>query len=156
MRTERRSYRHVRWGEWLLMMAAVVALVVGLQQTNLLARADQLLQDALVRMATRDVSQSQVVLVGIDDKSIATLGRWPWPRTLHAELLDRISAGNPAAIGLDILLVEPDTREPENDRHLAEAARLGLDVTVVDDPTLMWDVDVPGDLSAASPTVTGP
>lgn len=42
------------------------------------------------------------------------------------------------------------------DRHLAEAARLGLDVTVVDDPTLMWDVDVPGDLSAASPTVTGP
>lgn len=121
MRTERRAYRQVRWGEWLLMMAAVVALVVGLQHTSLLARADQLLQDALVRMAARDVSQSQVVLVGIDDKSIAALGRWPWPRTLHAELLDRITAGNPAAIGLDLLLVEPDTREPENDRHLAEA-----------------------------------
>jgi CHASE2 domain-containing sensor protein/signal transduction histidine kinase len=118
---ERRSYRHVRWGEWLLMTAAVLALVAVLQQTSLLTRTDRLLQDALVRMLPRDVSQSPVVLVGIDDKSIATLGRWPWPRTLHAGLIDRIAAGQPAAIGLDLLLPEPDTRQPDNDRHLAEA-----------------------------------
>jgi len=118
---ERRSYRHVRWGEWLLMTAAVLALVTLLQHTSLLARTDRLLQDALVRMLPRDVSQSPVVLVGIDDKSIATLGRWPWPRTLHAGLIDRIAAGQPAAIGLDLLLPEPDTRQSDNDRHLAEA-----------------------------------
>jgi CHASE2 domain-containing sensor protein/signal transduction histidine kinase len=118
---ERRSYRHVRWGEWLLMTATVLALVLALQQTSLLARTDRLLQDALVRMLPRDVSQSPVVLVGIDDKSIATLGRWPWPRTLHAGLIDRIAAGQPAAIGLDLLLPEADTRQPDNDRHLAEA-----------------------------------
>ena len=146
MQTERRSYRHVRWGEWLLMMVAVVAAVVGVQQSTLLKRTDQLLQDALVRMSARDVSQSQVVLVGIDDKSIATLGRWPWPRTLHAELINRISAGNPAAIGLDVLLVEPDTREPENDRHLAEAiARSGRVVL----PMMMQNLD--GEAVAVEP-----
>ena len=118
---ERRSYRHVRWGEWLVMAAAVLAMIVGLQQTSLLTRTDRLLQDALVRMVPRDVSQSPVVLVGIDDKSIATLGRWPWPRTLHAGLIERISAGEPAAIGLDLLLSEPDSRQPENDHHLAQA-----------------------------------
>lgn len=32
------------------------------------------------------------------------------------------------------------------ERHLTEAARLGLEVDVVDDPALSWDVDVPGDL----------
>lgn len=118
---ERRSYRHVRWGEWLVMTAAVLALVAVVQQSSLLVRADRLLQDALVRLWTRDVSRSPVVLVGIDDKSIAALGRWPWPRTLHAGLIDRVAAGQPAAIGLDLLLAEPDTRQPENDRHLADA-----------------------------------
>ncbi len=123
---ERRSYRHVRWGEWLLMTVAVLALVTLLQHTSLLVRTDRLLQDALVRMVPRDVSQSPVVLVGIDDKSIATLGRWPWPRTLHAGLIDRIAAGQPAAIGLDLLLPEADTRQRDNDHHLAEAlARSG-------------------------------
>ncbi|HEX5388400.1 MAG TPA: CHASE2 domain-containing protein [Burkholderiaceae bacterium] len=118
---ERRSYRQVGWGEWLLMTVAVLALVTLLQQTSLLVRTDRLLQDALVRMLPRDVSQSPVVLVGIDDKSIAALGRWPWPRTLHAGLIDRIAAGQPAAIGLDLLLSEADTRQPDNDRHLAQA-----------------------------------
>jgi len=42
------------------------------------------------------------------------------------------------------------------DRHVAEAHRLGLPVEVVDDPTLMWDVDVPDDLSPTAPTVTRP
>ena len=62
--------------------------------------------EALARRIDRPV-----VLVGIDDKSIAALGRWPWPRTLHAGLIDRIAAGQPAAIGLDLLLVEPDHYE---------------------------------------------
>lgn len=118
---ERRSYRHVRWGEWFLMTVAVLGLVVGMQQTSLVARTDRMLQDALVRMSFRDLSKSPVVLVGIDDKSIAALGRWPWPRTLHAGLIDRIGAGQPAAIGLDLLLSEPDTQQPDNDRHLAAA-----------------------------------
>ena len=77
---ERRSYRHVRWGEWLLMAAAVLCLVLGIQHTSLVARTDRMMQDALVRMSPRDVSNSPVVLIGIDDKSIAMLGRGPWPR----------------------------------------------------------------------------
>ena len=116
-----RPARHLRWGEWLLLTVAVVAAVVALDHTNLLTRANRLLHDALVRLQPRDVSDSPVVVVGIDDKSIAALGRWPWPRSLHAELIDHIGAGRPAAIGLDILLSEADTRQPDNDRDLAAA-----------------------------------
>ena len=135
--SERRSYRHVRWGEWLLMTAAVLCLVVGMQQTSLLARTDRLLQDALVRMSPRDVSNSPVVLIGIDDKSIAVLGRWPWPRTLHAGLIDRIGTGQPAAIGLDLLLSEPDTLQPDHDRHLAQALERSAKVVL---PMMMQNV----------------
>lgn len=134
---EPRSYRHVRWGEWLLMSAVVLCLVVGLQQTSLLARADRMLQDALVRMSLRDVSASPVVLVGIDDKSVAALGRWPWPRALHAALIDRIDTAQPAAIGLDLLLSEPDTRQPDNDRLLSAALQRSAKVVL---PMMMQSV----------------
>ncbi len=48
--------------------------------------------------------QTDVVVVDIDDRSLATLGSWPWPRERLARILDAIAAGNPRAIGVDILL----------------------------------------------------
>jgi adenylate cyclase len=44
---------------------------------------------------------------------------WPWPRALHAKFLDIVSAGRPAAIGLDILFAEPSGRGPADDEALA-------------------------------------
>lgn len=44
-------------------------------------------QDVIVASQGRDVSQSEVIIVAIDDKSIAALGGWPWRRQLHAELI---------------------------------------------------------------------
>ncbi|WP_342131369.1 CHASE2 domain-containing protein [Hydrogenophaga sp. OTU3427] len=116
-----RPAHKLRWGEWLLLTAAVLAAVVVLDHTNLLTRTNRLLHDALVRLQPREVAHGQVVLIGIDDKSIAALGRWPWPRSLHADLIDRISAGRPAAIGLDLLLPEADIGQSANDRALAAA-----------------------------------
>lgn len=61
-----------------------------------------------------------IVLVTADDDSLAEMERqWPWPRSMHAELLNRIAAGNPVAIGVDILFAEP-SRQAE-DRRLAAA-----------------------------------
>ncbi|MBI2363084.1 MAG: CHASE2 domain-containing protein, partial [Elusimicrobia bacterium] len=51
---------------------------------------------------------SEVVIVAVDDESIARLGRFPWPRTRLAEALDRLKAAGPRVIGLDILLTEPE------------------------------------------------
>lgn len=49
-----------------------------------------------------------VVIVDIDDDSLAKHGRWPWPRPTLARLIDAVSRGNPAVIGIDIILSEPD------------------------------------------------
>ncbi len=49
-----------------------------------------------------------IVIVTADDDSMAEMERqWPWPRSFHARLLERIAAGNPLAIGMDILFAEP-------------------------------------------------
>ncbi len=51
----------------------------------------------------------QVVIIGIDEKSLAEVGRWPWPRSRLATLIEKISATEVAVIGVDVILDQPDT-----------------------------------------------
>ena len=53
-----------------------------------------------------------VVVVDIDRASLAAKGSWPWRRAALAALVEKIQAGNPRVIGLDILLDGPDRRAP--------------------------------------------
>ena len=52
-------------------------------------------------------------IVEIDAKSLAALGRWPWPRSTLAELVARVATMQPAVVGIDILMPEPDPLSPE-------------------------------------------
>src|SRR4029453_15510486 len=69
--------------------------------------------DLCQRAAPRARVSGPVVIVNVDGRSLATHGQWPWPRTLLASLFDRIAAGGPAAIGLDVLMPEPDRLSPQ-------------------------------------------
>jgi adenylate cyclase len=64
--------------------------------------------------------KTPIVLVTVDDDSLAAMGRpWPWPRSLHARLLDQIAKDNPLAIGVEFPLTEK-TQDGE-DRLLGAA-----------------------------------
>src|SRR5262245_13528782 len=52
--------------------------------------------------------RTPVVLVVIDDRSIAELGRWPWSRRRFAEIVQRLQAAGAKVIGIDLLLAEPE------------------------------------------------
>jgi serine/threonine-protein kinase len=62
---------------------------------------------------------SPVVIVSIDDESIAQLGRWPWPRSVIAGMIDSLSKSGARVIGVDILF-----SEPEKNQGLKEIQRL--------------------------------
>ncbi len=51
-------------------------------------------------------ASSDVVIVAIDDSSIAEVGRWPWPRPTQARLLRVINSGEPSVVGFDIVQSE--------------------------------------------------
>jgi adenylate cyclase len=53
-------------------------------------------------------SSNAPLIVDIDEKSLQKYGQWPWPRFLLAQLLKRIQHDQPLAVGLDIILSEPD------------------------------------------------
>lgn len=87
-------------------------------------RADRLLYDTALAWMPR-AAPAGIVIVAIDDASIEALGRWPWPRTVHATALERLADLQPRAVALDLVLSEPAT-DPAEDVWLARAlARLG-------------------------------
>ena len=60
---------------------------------------------------TRPVS-GQVVIVAIDEHSLKREGRWPWPRTRLAKLVDKLTESGAAVIGLDFFFPESESYVP--------------------------------------------
>jgi len=74
----------------------------------------------VVSRGTRRPSPA-VVLLAVDEKSLANHGRWPWPRSRLAEVVTRVSADGARVIAFDVGFSEPDEQAPENDEDLARA-----------------------------------
>lgn len=82
----------------------------------------------LTARGVRPVSEN-VVIVAIDEKSLQQEGRWPWPRSRLAHLIDRLSEAGAAVIGIDIFFPERDNYVPFEtlDSALDEQEILGWD-----------------------------
>lgn len=68
--------------------------------------------DRYQKESPRIPAAQPVTVVAIDEKSLAQIGQWPWPRHRLAALLDAIGAHQPAALGLDIYMPESDQTSP--------------------------------------------
>lgn len=104
----------------LLTALAGAAIVTLLVLSGLTWRADAWLYDQFSRHVPR-AADDRIVVVAIDEKSLSELGRWPWSRRVHAQLVDRLGAAGARGIALDILLSEPALFDPEGDALLAQA-----------------------------------
>jgi adenylate cyclase len=71
-----------------------------------------LLFDTYQRLMPREILRYPVVIVDIDDASLAALGRWPWPRTRLARLIEATHRAGALAVGLDIVMPEADSLSP--------------------------------------------
>ena len=95
------------------LLVAVLAVICAMPRVPGLETLRLSWFDVCQRAAPRARVSGPVVIVDVDGRSLATHGQWPWPRTLLAQLFDRIAAGGPAAIGLDVLMPEPDRLSPQ-------------------------------------------
>jgi adenylate cyclase len=120
------------WPSWRVLLAgsliglAIVLLAVA-NPFRTFEIAELKALDARFALRGPRAPASPIVVVTIDEASFDELNlAWPWPRALHAKLLDIVSSGKPAAIGMDILFPEPSSRGPADDRALGRAvARAG-------------------------------
>src|SRR5574341_2198015 len=102
--------------------AAVVT--VALVSTGFLEPLENWSLDQLFGLRGARPPVTPIIIVTIDESSIAELGKWPFPRSMHGDLVDRLSAGRPLAIGIDVILETPSRRE-EDEALGAAVARAG-------------------------------
>jgi len=117
----RPRWRAVRM-QWLLLLVVLLAALAALQASDALWRIDLAIYDAAMRGAP---APDDVVIVAIDDASVAALGRWPWRRALHAQLLGRLRAAGVRGVALDVIFTEPELPASGGDEALAAAMAAG-------------------------------
>ena len=87
----------------------VVVLALFLWAPDFLQAVEVRLYDLHFKLrGTQPQAAERVVIAAIDEKSLAALGRWPWPRSLMADLIRKLSADGAKIIAVDILLSEPE------------------------------------------------
>ena len=98
-------------GRVYLIAAAVIVVMLALflWAPDFLQAVEVRLYDLHFKLqGTQQQRAERIVIAAIDEKSLAALGRWPWPRSLMADLIRKLSADGAKVIAVDILLSEPE------------------------------------------------
>jgi len=117
-----------------LLAIAVIALVSALAQFPAWTLADLRAFDYLSTVDDPRPSAESPVVVAIDEPSLAEINaQWPWPRELHARLIESLRKAGAAAIGLDIIFAEPSNAASD----AALAGAIGPDVVLAGDESVI-------------------
>ncbi|MBL4720513.1 MAG: CHASE2 domain-containing protein, partial [Alphaproteobacteria bacterium] len=93
--------------------ALIIAVIIQVfSANNDYSRIRTTMFDFYHRLNPRSVTELPVIIVDIDEQSLRQFGQWPWPRTLLAQLIEKTHAQGALAIGLDMILAEPDRSSP--------------------------------------------
>lgn len=117
--------------EWVLVLVALslfTAVLSFFSHGVGLTRLDHTFYDNMLAATTGQPARDDIVIVAIDDASIAQLGYWPWRRRVHADLLRHLRGAK--AIGMDIVFSDPNPAYPDDDALLAQAISADGDVVL--------------------------
>ena len=109
MSTSSSSKRREFWRADWFVGACVVATVLLLRtSTDLVEGLERRFYDAASTQSSRQPSD-RIAVIAIDDQSVANIGRWPWPRDVQAEMIDKLAGAKVKTIVNTTLFLEPQT-----------------------------------------------
>lgn len=130
-------------GVWPVLQAVVitisaVAAMLLLTSLPILSLLELKGLDLLFRLRGPLASPGEIVVIAIDEPSFAEISKqWPWPRSLHARLIEQLKKAGARVIGFDILFAEPS--QPEEDLALAQAIREAGNVVLASERAVIAD-----------------
>jgi serine/threonine-protein kinase len=127
--------------DWLVGVAFSAIFALAAQGAQLFYGLETAVYDRFMQWSYRQPS-SDVAVIAIDDRSIDSIGRWPWSRDILASVIDRLSAGGARLIASTVFLSEPEIdagldglrdldafyRGSELSRHAGDDSPLGADL----------------------------
>lgn len=97
----------------LLFIVSLLAAVLAVTPWS--TQLDNIFYDLLEVKAGKPANMENIVVVGIDELSFQQLQKqWPWPRSIHAKLIEQLSAQGAKVIAFDLLLTEQSTVKDDN------------------------------------------
>ena len=108
-----------------------IVAVLALYRPSFVARLDDSVYDTVLRSARTHPPSGGIVIVDLDERSLSTLGQWPWPRDLVARLIAGLRDLGASTIAMDVVFAEPDryaagrTAGASPDHTLADTLRAG-------------------------------
>jgi len=91
--------------DWFVGLLVALVFFLG-ANSDLMQSLERKAYDLGVLASSRTPSD-KIAVIAIDEQSIANLGRWPWPRAIHAKMLDVLAAGHAKVIGYTAFFFEP-------------------------------------------------
>ena len=102
-----KSKRGSFWrADWFAGIAIVIATVALHLSTDFIGTLERRFYDFSSTSTSRQPSD-RIAVIAIDDQSIANIGRWPWPRDVHAKLIDQLAAAKAKTIVHTAFFFEP-------------------------------------------------
>lgn len=95
-------------------LVLVLAIFIKIMDFSIVRNAQMKVFDSFQTSHPREYIQQPVLIIDIDDASLQKLGQWPWPRSILAEIVNKLNEGGAAAIGFDIVFAEEDRTSPKN------------------------------------------
>jgi adenylate cyclase len=92
----------------------VMTALLAILRPPLLVRLDDTSYDVVMRSTRVQPISNAVVIVDVDERSLSTVGQWPWHRDVMAKLVGRLRAMGTSTVALDVIFAEP-----ERDQRLA-------------------------------------
>jgi eukaryotic-like serine/threonine-protein kinase len=94
--------------DWFVALAVTAAVLMLFRLTDAIGALDRRFYDFASTSTSRQPSD-RIAVIAIDDQSIANIGRWPWTRDVHAQLIDQLAAAKAKTIVYATFFFEPQT-----------------------------------------------
>ncbi|MEJ2792295.1 serine/threonine-protein kinase [Iodobacter sp. LRB] len=99
-------------------VAVLLVYLATLLFTSLISSLEQRAYDAGVKLTSRNID-ARIAVIAIDQTSIDNIGRWPWSREIHAQLIDKLAGAGAKVIATSVFFTEP-----QQDRGLVYIEKL--------------------------------
>ncbi|MCU7836407.1 MAG: adenylate/guanylate cyclase domain-containing protein [gamma proteobacterium symbiont of Taylorina sp.] len=113
---------------------AVLLIFIFLVQTSFWKNIENWGFDWLSVLNQPPLTETEILIVNIDEPSFQEIGlQWPWPRAIHAQLVDNLTQAGASAIVFDIVFAEPSIYGDEDDMSFAVAIQKSKRVILASD-----------------------